>query len=138
MRSEETNVSKPLMTCRNMFYRRRNRDQDVYPASKGWGEPADCPTGVRHEGGVTSDQALTRNTGTCRSDVKGGLQAARRRKEQSTDAEHRRGPSINLHLFDFAQYSYNLINTIPTALPTPSGGWRSFAGDNDPASMPGR
>jgi hypothetical protein len=91
VRSEETNVSKPLMTCRNMFYRRRNRDQDVYPASKGWGEPADCPTGVRHEGGVTSDQALTRNTGTCRSDVKGGLQAARRRKEQSTDAEHRGG-----------------------------------------------
>lgn len=37
VRSEETNVSKPLMTCRNMFYRRRNRDQDVYPASKGWG-----------------------------------------------------------------------------------------------------
>ena len=91
MRSEETNVSKPLMTCRNMFDRRRNRDQEVYPASKGWGEPADCPTGVRHEGGVTSDQALTRNTGTCRSDVKGGLQAARRRKEQSTDAEHRGG-----------------------------------------------
>ena len=91
MRSEETNVSKPLMTCRNMFDRRRNRDQEVYPASKGWGEPADCPTGVRHEGGVTSDQALTRNTGTCRSDVKGGLQAARCRKEQSTDAEHRGG-----------------------------------------------
>ncbi|MCK1451997.1 hypothetical protein IVB36_14065 [Bradyrhizobium sp. 35] len=40
---------------------------------------------------MTSDQALTRNTGTCRSDVKGGLQAARRRKEQSTDAEHRGG-----------------------------------------------
>lgn len=108
------------------------------PRARVGGEPADCPTGVRHEGGVTSDQALTRNTGTCRSDLKAGLQAARRRKEQSTDAEHRGGPSINLHPFDFAQYSYHLINTIPTALPTPSGGWRSFAGDNDPGSMPGR
>lgn len=61
------------------------------PRARVGGQPADCPTGVRHEGGVTSDQALTRNTGTCRSDVKGGLQAARRRKEQSTDAEHRGG-----------------------------------------------
>ncbi|MGY3404724.1 hypothetical protein ACVWZV_000837 [Bradyrhizobium sp. GM5.1] len=97
-----------------MFYRRRNRHQDVYPASKGWGEPADCPTGVRHEGGVTSDQALTRNTGTCRSDVKGGLQAARRRKEQSTDAEHRGGiePSpIQLKVHQF------LIEGVPVYPP---------------------
>jgi hypothetical protein len=42
------------MTCRNIFNRRRNRDPDVYPASKGWAIPADGPTGVRHEGGVTS------------------------------------------------------------------------------------
>jgi hypothetical protein len=88
---KETNASEPLMTCRNVPYRRRNRDLDVYPASKGWGKPADCPTGVRHEGGVTLGQALTRNTGTCRSDVKGETQAVNSRKGQSTDAEHRGG-----------------------------------------------
>ena len=95
MRSEETNVSKPLMTCRNVFYRRRNRDQDVYPASKGWGEPADCPTGVRHEGGVTLRQAPIRNTGTCRPDVKGETQAVSRREGLSTDAGHRGGDARN-------------------------------------------
>ena len=88
---KETNASELLMTCRNVFHRRRNRDLDVYPASKGWGKPADCPTGVRHEGGVTLGQALTRNTGTCRSDVKGETQAAISRKGQSTEAEHRGG-----------------------------------------------
>jgi hypothetical protein len=85
---KETNASKPLMTCRNVFHRRRNRDLDFYPASKGWGEPADCPTGVRHEGGVTLRRASIRNTGTCRSDVKGEIQAVSHRKDQSTDAEH--------------------------------------------------
>ncbi|MTJ83093.1 MAG: hypothetical protein F8N37_19075 [Telmatospirillum sp.] len=34
---------------------------------------------------------MTRNTGTCRSDAKGEIQAASRRKDQSTDAEHRGG-----------------------------------------------
>lgn len=91
VRPEETNASEPLMTCRNVSYRRRNRDLDFCPASKSWGEPADCPTGVRHEGGVTLGQALTRNTGTCRTDAKGEIQAVSRRKDQSTDAEHRGG-----------------------------------------------
>ena len=72
---KETNASEPLMTCRNVFHRRRNRDLDVYPASKGWEVPADGPTGVRHEGGVTLRQAPIRNTGTCRPDVKGETQA---------------------------------------------------------------
>ena len=53
--------------------------------------PADCPTGVRHEGGVTLRQASIRNTGTCRSDVKGETQAVSHREGQSTDAEHRDG-----------------------------------------------
>jgi hypothetical protein len=76
------------MTCRNVSYRRRNRDLDFCPASKGWEEPADCPTGVRHEGGVTLRRASIRNTGTRRSDVKGEIQAVSHRKDQSTDAEH--------------------------------------------------
>lgn len=91
VRLEETNVSEPLMTCRNVFNRRRNRDLDFYPASKGWGAPADCPTGVRHEGGVTSRQASIRNTGTCRPDAKGETQAVSHREGLSTDAGHRGG-----------------------------------------------
>jgi hypothetical protein len=88
---EEANVSEPLMTCRNVLKRRRNRDLDFYPASKGWEVPADGPTGVRHEGGVTSGQASVRNTGTCRPDAKGETQAVSRREGQSTDAGHRGG-----------------------------------------------
>ena len=88
---KETNASEPLMTCRNVFHRRRNRDLDVYPASKGWEVPADGPTGVRHEGGVTLRQAPIRNTGTCRPDVKGEPQAVSRREGPSTDAGHRGG-----------------------------------------------
>jgi hypothetical protein len=88
---EETNASEPLMTCRNVFNRRQNRDLDFCPASKGWGLPADCSTGVRHEGGVTSRQASVRNTGTCRPDAKGETQAVSRRKGLSTDAGHRDG-----------------------------------------------
>jgi hypothetical protein len=84
-------VSEPLTTCRNVSNRRRNRDLDFYPASKGWERPAYCPTGVRHEGGVTLGRASIRNTGTCRSDVKGETQAVHHRKGPSTDAEHRGG-----------------------------------------------
>ena len=53
--------------------------------------PADGPTGVRHEGGVTSRQASVRNTGTCRPDAKGATQAVNRREGPSTDAGHRGG-----------------------------------------------
>ena len=61
------------------------------PGSKGWEVPADGPTGVRHEGGVTLRQASIRNTGTCRSDAKGATQAVSHREGLSTDAEHRGG-----------------------------------------------
>ena len=88
---EETNASEPLMTCRNVFNRRRNRDRDFCPASKDWAMPADGPIGVRHEGGVTSGQASVRNTGTCRPDAKGEIQAVSRREGLSTDAGHRGG-----------------------------------------------
>ena len=91
VRLEETNASEPLMTCRNVFRRRRNRDLDFYPASKDWEVPADCPIGVRHEGGVTLRQASMRNTGTCRPDAKGATQAAGSRKGLSTEAGHRGG-----------------------------------------------
>src|SRR4051812_28681660 len=71
------------MTCRNVFHRRRNRDLDVYPASKGWEVPADGPTGVRHEGGVTLRQAPIRNTGTRRPDVKGDPQGSAAKPKRS-------------------------------------------------------
>ena len=58
---------------------------------EGWGKPADCPTGARHEGGVTLIQALVRNVGTCRPDVKGKFRADSLRKGESTDAGHRGG-----------------------------------------------
>jgi hypothetical protein len=85
---EETNASESLMTCRNVFNRRRNRDLHFVPRAKGWAMPADGPTGVRHEGGVTSRQASVRNTGTCRPDAKGVTQAVNRREGPSTDAGH--------------------------------------------------
>ena len=84
-------MSEPLMRCRYVYNRRRKRDPHFYPARKGWKRPAYCPTGVRHEGGVTLGRASVRNTGTCRSDVKGEIQAVHHRKDESTDAEHRDG-----------------------------------------------
>jgi hypothetical protein len=38
------------------------------------GKPADCLSGVRHEGGVNPAQALVRNVGTCRLVAKGEIQ----------------------------------------------------------------
>lgn len=57
--------------------------------------PADGPIGIRHIGGVTLIQASIRNLGTCRSDVKGEIQAESLRKDESTDAEHRGGDARN-------------------------------------------
>ena len=55
------------------------------------GEPADCPSGVRHRSGVTLIQALVRNVGTCRPDVKGETQVRGPHKGESTNAGHRGG-----------------------------------------------
>jgi len=53
---------------------RQNRGLDITPGSvrrkaEFW------PVGVRHRGGVTISQALVRNLGSCRSDVKGDIQS---------------------------------------------------------------
>jgi hypothetical protein len=45
--------------------------------------------GIRLEGGVTLDQALSRNMGTCRPDVKGASRAGDPRQTLSTEAGHR-------------------------------------------------
>src|SRR3954471_20330877 len=77
----ETSVSEPLMTCRNIFWRRRNQER-VPLLGQGWGVPDD--TGVRHGGGVTVTLASIRNVRTCRSDVKGAGQAGSPCKTLST------------------------------------------------------
>ncbi len=47
------------------------------------------PGGTRLGGGVNLDQALSRNVGTCRPDVKGEDQVGNPREILSTDAGHR-------------------------------------------------
>ena len=69
----KTNVSEPLMTCR------KHRDAtetglQLLARDEARGKPADCPSGDRHEGGVSPAQALVRNVGTYRLDAKGELQ----------------------------------------------------------------
>lgn len=58
------------------------KESDVTETERQWlardearGEPADCPSGDRHEGGVSPAQALVRNVGTFSPDAKGELQA---------------------------------------------------------------
>lgn len=53
-------------------------------------EAAACLDGTRHKGGVTLDQALVWNVGTCRLDVKRDVQG-RNPKDQRIDARHRDG-----------------------------------------------
>ena len=66
-------MSEPLMTCR-----KRRDDVKTRGKSLTWdksgGEPAYCPGGIRHEGGVNLVLALLCNVGTCRSDAKGEIQ----------------------------------------------------------------
>lgn len=79
------------MTCRNVLRWRRNQDQEPRSRDKVGERPVYCPTGVRHEGGVSPNQALVRNVRTCRFDVKGEAQVDSIHKSQSTDAKHRGG-----------------------------------------------
>jgi hypothetical protein len=53
--------------------------------------PADCLSGVRHEGGASLVQASRRNVGTCRPDVKERARSGGPREGASTDAGHRDG-----------------------------------------------
>ena len=73
-----------------IYGRRQNWELSV-PQDKLVGEPADCPSGVRHKSGVTLIQALVWNVGTCRPDVKGEAQMSGPHKGESTDAGHRGG-----------------------------------------------
>jgi hypothetical protein len=76
----------------------------------GW--PDCCPGGIRHEGGVTLNQASLWNAGTCRPDVKGETQIGGPYEGEITDAGHRGGalPRITLP-------GPRLINAIATMIP---------------------
>jgi hypothetical protein len=55
--------------------------------------PVDCPSGDRHQDGMSSAQALVRNVGTCDLDAKGDLQvAAPQGAEYQGEAQGRTGP----------------------------------------------
>ena len=71
----KTNASEPLMKCRKRRDVIETRLQ-LLAWDEARGEPVYCPSGGRHEGGVSPVQALVRNVGTCRPDVKGDLQVA--------------------------------------------------------------
>ena len=90
VRVKETNASEPQMTCRKE-YKLTSKPERVIAPGQGWGRPVYCPVGVRHESGVTLIQALVRNSGTCRPDVKGDAQVESLHKGQRTDAGHRGG-----------------------------------------------
>ena len=90
MRTKETNASEPLMTCRKRRNDVKTGGRSLTRDQSG-GYPAYCPGGIRHEGGVTLVQARMRNMGTCRPDVKGGIQVGGPHEDESTDAGHRGG-----------------------------------------------
>jgi hypothetical protein len=71
----KTNASEPLLRCR----KRRDVTEtglQLLARDQAWGKPVDCPSGDRHEDGVSPAQALVRNVGTSRRDAKGNLQVA--------------------------------------------------------------
>ena len=90
MRLRETSESEPLMTCRKV-------QDDVETGGNSLtrdeprGRPDFCPGGIRHEGGVTLNQASVWNAGTCRSDAKGETQTGGPCEGEITEAGHRDG-----------------------------------------------
>jgi hypothetical protein len=73
VRSREKSESGPSVNCRNC-----TDDVETGGGHSGTSEGGDLKTGscgIRLEGGVSLDQALTRNVGTCRPDAKGASRA---------------------------------------------------------------
>lgn len=70
----KTNASEPSMTCRKRRDVAETRLQSL-ACDQARRVPADCPSGDRHEDGVSPVQALVRNVGTFSLDAKGALQA---------------------------------------------------------------
>ena len=78
------------MTCRKRIDDVKTGEMSL-PRDESGGWPDCCLDGIRHGGGVTLDQALARNVGTCRPDAKGEIQTGGPREDQSTEAGHRGG-----------------------------------------------
>ena len=79
------------MTCRNSQDGVETGGMVVASGMSSGGALEPGPSGTRLGGGVNPDQALLRNAGTCRPDVKGEAQVGSPRESQSTDAGHRGG-----------------------------------------------
>lgn len=88
MRSRETSESKPSMNCRKRIDDVETRGGGHSGMSEG-GVLKTGPCGVRLEGGVNLEQALSWNVGTCRFDGKGASRAGDPRQALSTEARHR-------------------------------------------------
>ena len=88
--TRKSNASEPLMTCRKLSHRHRNRVGRL-ARERTQRRPAYWLGGVRHKGGEILIQARMWNVGTCRSDAKGRIQAEGLREDASTNAEHRGG-----------------------------------------------
>ena len=78
------------MTCRKVQDDVKTGGNSLTRDESG-GRPDFCPDGIRHEGGVTLDQASVWNAGTCRFDAKEETQIGGPYEGESTDAEHRGG-----------------------------------------------
>ena len=76
------------MNCRKRIVDVETGGGDHSGTSKG-GDLKTGSCGIRLEGGVTLDQALIRNVGTCRPDAKGASRAGNPRQALSTEAGHR-------------------------------------------------
>jgi hypothetical protein len=88
VRSRETSESKPPVKGRNSTVDARTEVSGHSGMSRsGVLKAGSC--GIRLEGGVNLDQALTRNVGTCRPDAKGASRAGDPRQALSTEAGHR-------------------------------------------------
>ena len=75
------------MKCRKVQDDVETRGNSLtWDESGGW--PDCCPDGIRHEGGVTLNQAFMWNAGTCRPDAKGEIQIGGPYEDESTDAGH--------------------------------------------------
>ena len=94
VRAGKANVSEPPMMCRKRMDAIETRLQSL-AWDEARGEPADCPSGDRHEGGASPAQALVRNVGTYRPDAKGELRvAAPRRGRVPMRGEGADGPVV--------------------------------------------
>jgi hypothetical protein len=88
VRTGETSESKPSVNCRNRIFESKTGSGETPGISVG-GALKTGLRALRLEDGVTPDQALSWNVGTCRLDVKVTVQVGLPDKALGTDARHR-------------------------------------------------